>query len=248
MNTKPVVTDKKFRILVVDDDCDILELLKYNLEKEDFKVKTISRSARTIATARKFEPDLIILDLVMPDVNGIELCRKLRATKRFQNTYIFFLTARHESYYQSAAFNTGADDFIEKITGLRSLTHKVNAVLKRRFIIRKRIHEIRRGNVTIERASRSVNINGRRLLLNPAEFEVLFFMMQNAGKIVTLKTLINNIWGSETYLLDASADLYIRNLERKIGSGFIRKFQDQGYQFISTGDDTGNSLLNAICE
>jgi two-component system, OmpR family, alkaline phosphatase synthesis response regulator PhoP len=105
------MTDRKLlRILVVDDDGDILDLLKYNLEKEGFRIKTLANSDKTIAVAKAFSPDLIILDIMMPHPNGIELCRELRSMKRFENTYIFFLTARSERYYQQAALNTGGDD------------------------------------------------------------------------------------------------------------------------------------------
>src|SRR5688572_27533888 len=118
--------DKKpFKILLVDDDYDILDLLKYNLEKEGYKVKTLHDSTGAVHVAKKFSPDLIILDIMMPHPNGIEICKELRGIKRFEDTYIFFLTAKSESYYQQAALDTGGDDFIEKLIGLRALTNKV---------------------------------------------------------------------------------------------------------------------------
>src|ERR1700755_3275700 len=118
--------DKKpFRVLVVDDDSDILDLLEYNLAKEGFKVKTLDDSSRAVSVAEEFLPDLVILDIMMPHPNGIEVCRTLRGMKRFADTYIFFLTAKSESYYHEAALDTGGDDYIEKIVGLRALTYKV---------------------------------------------------------------------------------------------------------------------------
>src|SRR5690606_8365311 len=108
---------KPFRVMVVDDDKDILDLLEYNLEKEGFKVKVLTDSSKAVKAAKDFEPDLIILDIMMPHPNGIEICRDLRSMKRFSDTYIFFLTAKSESYYQHAALNTGGDDFIEKVIG-----------------------------------------------------------------------------------------------------------------------------------
>ena len=142
------MSDKKpFRILIIDDDRDILELLEYNLEKEGFKVKSLDESYYAIKTAKEFGPDLIILDIMMPHPNGIEICRELRGMKRFEETYIFFLTAKSESYYQQAALDTGGDDYIEKIMGLRALTFKVSTVLKRNFVIRKSAVELTIGNL-----------------------------------------------------------------------------------------------------
>src|SRR5688572_32768 len=148
--------DKKpLRVLVVDDDKDILELLEYNLEKEGFKVKTLHDSSSAVETAKDFLPDLIILDIMMPRPNGIEICRELRGMQLFSGTYIFFLTAKSESYYQQAAYDTGGDDFIEKVIGLRALTYKVSTVLKRRFVIRKSIIELKVGNMRIFKIGRA---------------------------------------------------------------------------------------------
>ena len=132
------------RILVVDDDIDILELLKYNFEKEGFEVKTLDKSKNTLKVAEKFSPDLIILDIMMPHINGIELCEQLRRNPSFKNIYIFFLTARSENGFQETALNKGGDDYIQKLTGVRALMYKVNSVLKRNFTIQKRFSEIQK--------------------------------------------------------------------------------------------------------
>jgi two-component system, OmpR family, alkaline phosphatase synthesis response regulator PhoP len=226
-----VAEKKSLRILVVDDDNDILELLKYNLEKEGFKVRTLDDSHKTIRVAKDFEPDLIILDIMMPHPNGIELCRELRSMKRFQDTYIFFLTAKSERYYQQAALNTGGDDYIEKITGLRALTYKINSVLKQHFIIRKSIPEVKAGSLTIYRRTHSVTFQDHKILLSAPEFELLFFFAQNPGKVITLDNLIHNIWGSEIYLFDTSVEVYIMNLQKKIGVNVIQRLQDNRYRF-----------------
>ncbi|HEY4655321.1 MAG TPA: response regulator, partial [Cyclobacteriaceae bacterium] len=147
----------KPHVLIVDDDEDILELLKYNLEKEGFKVKALAKSKGALRVAREFDPDLIILDIMMDHPNGIELCRELRSLNRFVNTYIFFLTAVSEDYFQNAALNTGGDDFIDKMMGLRSLTFKVNSVLKHRFVIRRGISDLQVGEVALHRKSGAVN-------------------------------------------------------------------------------------------
>lgn len=223
---------KSLRILVVDDDSDILDLLKYNLEKEGFKIKILGNSQKTIAVAQEFAPDLIILDIMMPHPNGIEICRELRSMKQFKDTYIFFLTARSENYYQQAALNTGGDDYIEKLIGLRALTYKVSAVLKNKFIIRKSIAEFTIGGLKINQRSGSVCFRDHHILLSKPELELLFFFAQNSNKVISLENLIRIIWGSEIYLLDSSVELYIENLQRKIGLNLIQRLNDNRYKFI----------------
>lgn len=222
---------KPFRVLLVDDDLDILELLEYNLEKEGYKVKTLDDSHAAISVAQDFSPDLIILDIMMPHPNGIEICKELRSMKRFAETYIFFLTAKSESYYQQAALDTGGDDFIEKVVGLRALTYKVSTVLKRRFVIRKSISELRIGNICINRKANTVKLNDHEISLSKPEFELLFFFAQNPQKVISQENLLGNIWGSEIYLFDTSIDVYIENLKMKLGFDMIQKMEDHRYKF-----------------
>lgn len=224
--------NKAGKVLLVDDDWDILELLEYNLEKEGFKVKALEDSYQAIAAAKEFQPDLIILDIMMPHPNGIEICRELRAMKRFEDTYIFFLTAKSESYYQEAAYETGGDDFIEKIIGLRALTYKVKTVLKRRFVIRKRVRELNVGELMINRRSHSVKVRDKEISLSKPEFELLFFFAQNPHKPISHENLLCNIWGSEVYMFDTSIDVYIHNLRTKIGERFIQLTDDRRFRFV----------------
>lgn len=212
-----------FSILIVDDDHDILELLSYNFEKEGFSVKAISDSRTAVKAAVEFNPDLIILDIMMPHPNGIEICRELRSLSRFTNTYIFFLTAKSEPYYQEAALDTGGDDFIEKIMGLRSLTFKVSSVLKKKIVIRKSNPELRLGNLKICRRSTSVRIDNREVVLSKPEFELLFFFAQNPHRTISSDHLLKNMWGSETYMVDTSVESYITSLQHKIGLTLIEK-------------------------
>lgn len=228
------MSDKKaFRILVVDDDQDILELLKYNLEREGFLVKTLEESDKAIAVAKDFTPDLFILDIMMPYPNGIELCRELRSMKRFRDVYIFFLTARSDNYFVEAALDTGGDDYIEKVMGLRALTYKVSSVLKKRYVISKRVSELNVGALRISRKSNSVRMGTQQILLSKPEFELLYFFAQNPNKAMTLDTLLHNIWGSEMYLVDTSVESYITNLSRKIGHNLIHRTPDNRYQFTA---------------
>ena len=222
---------KPFRVLVVDDDKDILDLLEYNLEKEGFRVKTLEDSEKAVHTAEDLQPDLIILDIMMAHPNGIEICRELRSMERFAETYIFFLTAKSESYYQEAALDTGGDDFIEKVIGLRALTCKINSVLKKKFVIRKSISELKIGKLKINRKSNSVRVDGQEIVLSKPEFALLFFFAQNPRKSISVENLLHNIWGSATFLLDTSIDVYIDNLDKKIGWDIIHRTADNKYKF-----------------
>lgn len=221
---------KSMRILVVDDDEDIIELLKYNLEKQNFIVKTLLNSNKAVIAACNFNPDLIILDIMMPHPNGIEICRTLRNMKRFESTYIFFLTAKSENYYKQAVLNTGGDDFIEKVIGLRALTYKINSVLKNKFTIRKSVPEITIGALTINRRSGTVCVNQNHISLSRQEFELIFFFAQNPDKNISAADLINNLWGSELYLSDSSIDIFIRNLKIKMGMDIIQGFSGNHYR------------------
>ena len=222
---------KKYKILIVDDDKDILDLLQYNLEREGYQVKGETKSVNSVETAIAFEPDLIILDIMMPYVNGIEICRRLRSLDPFKGTYIFFLTAKSDMNLQIEALNTGGDDYIEKITGLRALSYKVSTVLKKKLVIRKSVRKIKLGDLTIDRNSSSVTYRGRRIELPKHEFELLYFFAQNPRKIITQDNLLHNIWGSDIYLFAKSVDTYVQNIGQKIGTGLISKVKDDRYRF-----------------
>jgi two-component system alkaline phosphatase synthesis response regulator PhoP len=215
----------------VDDDKDILDLLEYNLEREGFKVKTLDDSREAVGAARDFSPHLIILDIMMPHPNGIEICRELRSQKQFESTYIFFLTAKSEHYYHEAALDTGGDDYIEKVVGLRALTYKVSTVLKRKFVIRKSMAELRIGKLSIHRKSNTARIGEVEVALSKPEFELLFFFAQNPKKVISSASLLQNIWGSEIYLFDTSVDVYINSLRKKLGVELIQPRGHNRYQF-----------------
>ena len=221
---------KPLKVMLVDDDHDILELLEYNLEKEGFKVKALDDSWNAVKIAKEFCPDLIILDIMMPHPNGIEICRELRSIKRFEDTYIFFLTAKSDSYFELAALDTGGDDYIEKVVGLRALIYKVNTVLKRKFVIRKSVAVLNIGRLTINRKSSSVRIGELEIILSKPEFEMLFFFAQNPRKVISQQNLLCNIWGSETYLFDTSIEAYIQNLKNKLGPELIYRTTDNRYR------------------
>jgi two-component system, OmpR family, alkaline phosphatase synthesis response regulator PhoP len=223
--------ENSLRVLVVDDDEDILDLLKYNLEKEGIKVKTVSKSSKAVRVAWEFCPDLIILDIMMPHPNGIELCREFRNNKRFESTYIFFLTAKSESYYQQAALNTGGDDYIEKMMGLRMLTFKISSVLKKRLVIRKRVADQEAGAVMLHRISTSATVNGHEIYLNKPEFELLYFFAQNTGRLVSYNNVTQLLWGPEINVTGTALEQYVDSVNAKMGKVMIQKLQDHQLRF-----------------
>ena len=221
---------KNYRILVVDDDTDILDLLSYNLEKEGYKVKTVSDSSKALKAAVSFKPDLIVLDIMMPELNGIEICKQLRQKDTFRNTYIFFLTAKSESYYQVAALDTGGDDFIEKVVGLRILIHRIKTVLNKKLIIRKSISELSIGSIKLNRLKSNVEINGNEVSLSKPEFDLLFFFAQNPKRVIGNESLNESMPAVDSYIAERTIDNYINNLTNKIGRQIIKKVNEGKYK------------------
>ncbi len=223
------MTSLRHKILIVDDDKDILDLLKYNLEREGYEVAAELDSNYALSRAKAFNPDLIILDIMMPIINGIEVCSTLRTYEEFKGTYIFFLTAKSEKYLQIEALASGGDDYIEKITGLRALTHKVETVLKNNLVIRKCVKQISLGDLHIDRAENAVFYKSKKVILPRHEFELLYFLAQNPKKAISKESLLQNIWGSDVYLFAKSVDAYINNIETRLGVNIISKLNNQAY-------------------
>lgn len=221
---------QKQKILLVDDDKDILDLLQYNLEREGYNVRSERNSIDSYKTALEFQPDLIILDVMMPEINGIEVCKRLRSDEHFKNTYIFFLTAKSEKHFQLEALEMGGDDYIPKMTGLRALTYKVSAVLKKRLVIRKSVNEITIGALKINRLTNKVTYHDKSVLLSQNEFELLYFFAQNPRKVITQDSILHNIWGSDIYVLAKSVDTYINSIRKKLGAGLIAEVKEGKYK------------------
>jgi two-component system, OmpR family, alkaline phosphatase synthesis response regulator PhoP len=239
-------SDKR-RILIIDDDEDILELLKYNFSKEGYLVRSLAESTAALKVINEFKPHLIILDLMMSPYNGIEVCRMIRGEASFENVYIFFLTAKSDQYYQHAVFNVGGDEFVEKIIGLKPLMSKVSTVLKENYIIRKRLTEIRTGSLELIRGINTVFLNGKRINLNRQEFEILFFLVQNAGKTISLKQLIKGLWGSTTFMDENSALNLIDNVRRKVGKEIVEERRINLFRVGSfEGSDGNTSMMSEL--
>ena len=225
---------QRHKILIVDDDKDILELLRYNLQKEGYEVFVENNSMKSLRRARSLQPELIILDIMMPQLNGLEVCDRLRKMEEFKDTYIFFLTAKSQKFLQKQAFDIGGDDFIEKITGLRALSHKVSAVLNKNLIIRKSVRQIRLNTLILDRVRQVATYKGREIPLSSYEFELLFFFVQNPFKDISRDNLLHNIWGSDVYMLAKSVDTYIHNICSKLGEKLIQPVQGDRYRLESS--------------
>lgn len=218
------------RVLVVDDEEPIQELLRYNLEKSGYEVKTAGDGFKAIELARKFQPDLVLLDIMMPKMDGVETCRQLRELPSLQNTFIIFLTARSEEYSEVAAFDVGADDYITKPIKPRALLSRI-AALFRRDTKKSGNNVITVGDLVIDRDSYTVKVQGREVSLPKKEFELLFFLAQNPNKVFSREDLLQNIWGSDVYVLARTVDVHIRKVREKIGEDYITTVKGVGYKF-----------------
>jgi two-component system alkaline phosphatase synthesis response regulator PhoP len=219
------------KVLVVDDEADILEILKYNLEKEGYEVETAADGEQAVAVAKKFKPHLVLLDIMMPNQDGVETCRQLREAPETSGSFIIFLTARSEEYSEVAAFDNGADDYITKPIKPRALMSRINAYFRRDIKKKNESSKITIGDLSIDRTSYSVTVADRKVTLPKKEFELLYFLAQNPNKVFNRDDLLHNIWGSDVYVLARTVDVHVRKVREKVGEGYITTIKGVGYKF-----------------
>jgi two-component system alkaline phosphatase synthesis response regulator PhoP len=219
------------RALVVDDDPDIVELLQYNLSKEGYEVRTAENGKKAVEMARAFQPQLVLIDIMMPVMDGVEACRQLREIPAIRNCTIVFLTSRLEEFSEVAAFEAGGDDFINKPIKPRALMSRLQALFRRNKSPFEETEPVKAGRLLIDRSSYSVQLDGKVLSLPKKEFELLLFLAQNPNKVFTRDELLNNIWGSDVYVLSRTVDVHVRKVREKIGEGFISTTKGVGYKF-----------------
>ena len=220
------------KVLVVDDDSDIVELLEYNLLKEGYSVLTASDGKKAIEIAKIFIPDLILLDIMMPQMDGIETGRMLRQNADLKNTYILFLTARSEEYSEVAAFEVGADDYITKPIKPRALMSRINALFRREAQKAESGDQIEILDLIINRKNYTVTQEGEKSTVLPKkEFELLFFLAQTPNKVFNRDELLQKIWGADIYVLERTVDVHIRKLREKLGDRYIKTLKGVGYMF-----------------
>jgi two-component system alkaline phosphatase synthesis response regulator PhoP len=219
-------------ILVVDDDPDILEILSYNLNAEGYKVITAEDGVQAVKKAKKKKPHLVILDVMMPEMDGIEACEQIRETKGLENTVITFLTARGEDYSQVAGFDAGADDYITKPVKPKVLMSKVKALL-RRFksnVSEKNIYKI--GGIVINRDEYKISSDGIEMTLPRKEFELLSLLTSEPNKVFKRDDILNTVWGSEVVVGGRTIDVHIRKLREKLGDDKFKTVKGVGYKFV----------------
>ncbi|MEQ8359060.1 MAG: response regulator transcription factor [Cytophagales bacterium] len=226
------MSDKsKHKILVVEDESDIAEMLEYNLEKEGYKVKTAGDGREAVDVAASFIPDIVLLDIMMPVMDGVEACRLMRENPDLNGMYIIFLTARAEEYSEIAAFNVGADDYIVKPIKPRALMSRIKAFFRREVKDNKKNEKITIGKLEIDKSSYLVSIEGQTIVLPKKEFELLYFLAQNPNQVFSRDDLLKNIWGTDVYVLARTVDVHIRKVREKIGSEYISTVKGVGYKF-----------------
>ena len=220
-------------ILCVDDEPDILEILKYNLSNEGYNVSTANDGLSAISKAKEIIPNLIIIDIMMPNMDGIEACEKLRADQKFNDTIIMFLTARGEDYSHVAAYEAGADDYVTKPVKPKVLVSKVKGLLRRlKKIIENDINEIEFENIKIDREKYKVYISNKTLTLPRKEFELLYLLASKPDKVFKRDKIMEMVWGGEVIVGDRTIDVHIRKLREKIGDKYFKTVKGVGYKFV----------------
>ena len=219
------------KILVVDDDPDIVEILRYNLSLAGYDVKSASNGKEAIKKAKIFLPEIILLDVMMPEMDGIEACSLIKEIPSLTNTRIIFLSARNEDYTQISAFDAGADDYISKPVKPKILLKKIESIFKRINKKNEEINVIDLGEIKIDRNSYLVYIKNQEIALPRKEFELFYLLASKPGKVFTRDEIMGKVWGSEVVVGDRTIDVHIRKLREKIGDLYFKTVKGIGYKF-----------------
>ena len=220
------------KILIVDDEPDILEFLKYNLKREGYDVVTAPDGKQALAVAAAEKPDLIILDIMMPEMDGVEACNRLRSMKEFQHTPIAFLTARDEDFSQIAALDSGGDDYITKPIKPRVLISRIQALLRRSGRpADEETNEIRLHNLVIDKQRVVIFKDGQPIELPRKEFEIIWLLASRPGRVFTREEIFDKIWGSDIIVGNRTIDVHIRKLRERVGEEYVKTVKGIGYKF-----------------
>lgn len=223
---------KDIKILLVDDEPDILEIVEYNLSAEGYQVITADNGADAVKLAKKKKPQLIILDVMMPEMDGIEACAQIRKLPELEETIIAFLTARGEDYSQMAGFDAGADDYITKPIKPKVLVSKVKALLRRFKDDTATSNVVKIKDLIINRDEYKVIKNGEEIILPRKEFELLSLLASKPGKVFKREDILDNVWGAEVVVGGRTIDVHIRKLREKIGDECFKTVKGVGYKFV----------------
>ena len=227
------MSENKFKILLVDDEPDILEIISYNLKSNGFEVFTAMNGVKALKKAKSILPDLIILDVMMPEMDGIETCEEIRKIPELNDTIITFLTARSEDYSQLAGFDAGADDYINKPIKPKLLVGKVKSLLRRsnKNKVTESKNVINLGDLIIDREEYKITLNKNEILLPRKEFELLYLLASKPGKVFKREVILEKIWGHEVVVGDRTIDVHIRKLREKLGDSRFKTIKGVGYKF-----------------
>lgn len=230
------MNEKNIKILLVDDEPDILEIVGFNLSNEGYNVITAENGADAVKKAKKEKPHLIVLDVMMPEMDGIEACEQIRQIPELKNVIITFLTARGEDYSQLAGFEAGADDYITKPIKPKILVSKVKALLRRHKEELAESNIVNIGDLTIDRDEYKILLNGKEMLLPRKEFELLSLLASKPGKVFKRAEILGNVWGNEVVVGDRTIDVHIRKLREKLGDNSFKTVKGVGYKFVIDGE------------
>lgn len=221
------------KILVVDDEQDILELIRHSLNKEGFEVHIAMNGQQAIEKAKQIIPDLILMDVMMPIMDGMEACRQLKEDPTTKNISIVFLTARSEEFAELAGFEAGADDYVAKPIRSRVLLSRIKALLRRQngSSPREESQKIEFGNLVIDREKFVIEYNGKSLQFPRKEFELLSFLASKPGRVFSRDEILENVWGNEVLVVDRTIDVHVRKIREKLDDKFIYTVKGVGYKF-----------------
>jgi two-component system, OmpR family, alkaline phosphatase synthesis response regulator PhoP len=224
-------SQSSYKILIVDDEIDIIELLSYNLKKENFTVVTSMNGKEAINIASKIKPDIILMDVMMPEMDGIEACRQIKDIPQLKNIPLIFLTARGEEFSELAGFEAGADDYIIKPIKPRVLISRLKAILRRNISDNATQDKMEFPDLKIDRESFSVTYLGKVLQFPKKEFELLSLLASKPGKVFTREQILESIWGDDVLVVDRTIDVHIRKIREKLDDNFIQTIKGVGYKF-----------------
>lgn len=222
---------KDIKILLVDDEQDILEIVGYNLSQEGYKIVTASNGKEAIAVAKKERPHLIIMDVMMPEMDGMEACENIRKIPELSNIIITFLTARNEDYSQVAGFDAGADDYIAKPIKPKLLVSKVKALLRRLKDENFSSESLNVGGIEINREEYKILMEDKEITLPRKEFELFYLLASKPGKVFKREDILDKVWGNEVIVGGRTIDVHIRKLREKIGEDLFKTIKGVGYKF-----------------
>jgi len=221
------------KILVVDDDPDIVEILKYNLKNSGYSVKSAGNGVEAIKKAKKFIPDIILMDVMMPEMSGIEACEEIKNIDQLSQAIIIFLSARSEDYTQISAYDAGADDYISKPVKPKILLKKISNIAKKINSEKNDPKTIDLGSIKINKEQYVVIKDKKEILLPRKEFELLFLLATKPEKVFTREEIMNKVWGTQVIVGDRTIDVHVRKLREKIGEKHIKTLKGVGYKFKS---------------